>query len=164
MSDNEQIKTSIELMCMTLVGQTVHINWRTPITVDFQGQAYLDARGVVTFDIDMEQPVRLLYLTALHEVSHCLAGHLERSGQRNRQVECLHLQIGPIVKLTQEEKESYEQRPEELEAQGIAGELDHFAKNRSITLFGNDDIENRITILSQVEFLRPEEKSNEKNT
>jgi len=157
MSDNEKIKKLIRAMCIALVRQTININWYHPIIEDFRGQAYLES-GVITFDIDPEQSIDEIYKTALHECGHCIAGHELAERRDLPAVVKAYSAKGPLMNLNLEESETYAQKPEELEAEAIRKELDRIARDHSLDLFGNDDIESRIIFLSQVQILRQEEE------
>jgi len=166
MEDLDAFKKSIRIMCTNLAGQTVVINWRAPIVIGLVGQAYISAKGVITFDIDPDHPIEGIYLTAIHEAAHCIAGHLDQMPPRDisEDIENLYLNEGPILERTQQENSEYWDDPKEVEARNIASELDNMARNHTSGLLGNDDIERKIIFLSQVRILRPEEKSDgEKN-
>ena len=135
------------------------------MVADFIGQAYIDAKGVITFDINADRTIEKIYHTVLHEVAHCVAGHLEKMTPRDDpEIENLYLEKGPFLERSLEEKAEYDSDPKEVEARSIANELDHYARAKSLDLFGDDSIEHKITILSQIQILRPEEESHEENT
>ena len=149
----------IGVMCTSLVGETVFINWRAPIVIGFSGQAYIDSRGVICFDIDPGLSPEKTYEIAVHESSHCIAGHLVGMPPMElpEEIERMYREKGPILERTKHEDEQYWHDPQELEARNISAELDRIAQSRSMQLFGNIDVENRIVVLSQIEILRPEE-------
>lgn len=148
-------------MCVSLVQKTIVINWRPPRMARAAGHAYIDVRGVINIDIYPDQSVEKLYETALHEVAHCLAGHVQSVPRMELppEFEELYLQIGPLFERSDREWEEHSRHPWELEAEQIRRDLDHFAKKQSLDKFGNDEIENRMLILSELRILQPEERS-----
>jgi hypothetical protein len=155
----EDFRQSIVRMCLNLVGQTVTINWQKPVVIAAHGQAYLNHRGVIAFDIDPEMSQETTYRVAIHESVHCIAGHINNLPSRPAQFELLHHQTGPFVEKTEKEWEEYRDDPQEVEVEKIAKVLEQLAVNNALRMFGNDDLRNRISVLSQIRILRPEKTS-----
>src|SRR5687768_8993833 len=139
MSDIADIKDLIRRMCISLVGQTVIVNWQPPLTIEAAGEVYLK-NSVINININPVLSAEHAYKTALHEVGHCIAGHKLSERKLSPQFEKLYAEEGPFIEKTSDEWKEYSKSPDEVEAQNIADELDRIADGMAERLYGNSEI------------------------
>ncbi|MFZ5910407.1 MAG: hypothetical protein ACOYYU_10365 [Chloroflexota bacterium] len=146
----------------SVVGQTVMVRLRSPITENCVGQAYRDSQGVLSIDLAqrlLNDPDELLRVF-LHECGHLYLQPIPEDERRNAEVERLFTELGPLIRLEESELRQCSDTPQELEAESFAVQIGRILAYKAESS-GDAGIENRLRILSNMQIYLSEEKSHD---
>ncbi|HKI53418.1 MAG TPA: hypothetical protein VJ987_04790 [Anaerolineales bacterium] len=155
--DIEEVKRLIRLMCINFIQMTVKVNWREPRTQNTAGEIYRDGKGVICIDINPKLSTYDLYLTALHECGHYLAGHKlpEFESGTMEIIEKIILERGPYLTVSDDERLQHPKKPIEIEAQSIADQLEKIIENVALAKFDDTGIMALLNAALSIQYFPP---------
>jgi len=147
--DVELIKQLMEQATESLTGQKVKIVIREPVISPLWAHIYKTKSGDVFMDISPSLPIETFFHAWLHETGHLACGHVAQE----REIIDFHTLPSSLIRLddTPDEIEEYKRSPNEIEAESFVEQIGNYARLKSMELFADSSILNRIRVLTRVQ-------------